>query len=315
MEAFLNFVNEQKTLLIVIGVAIVLLILVSIFGKVKSKKDEEKQETVDAKAEDAKDAELTAEDKEEAVVEERVVEEPATEEAVAEESVVEEPAVENAQQEEKVEDVKEEVVEEKAPVKKTSKKSKKAVKEEAVAEEKAEVVSTDSSVTEEAVAEEKVEEANEEKVEELAEDTASEVAADEEKHLPGTVEVYKGKTDFYFSFRASNNILIGRSQGYTTKDACKRGVKAVMTAAEVADIRDSVKADDEKTYKPAFGTSVFEIYADKEGKFRWRLYAKNQQNILASKGYASKAGAKRAVQSLKKIAANYVLEDLTKQPK
>ncbi len=262
MDAFLQFIKDQKILLIVIGVAIVLLILVSIFGKVKAKKDEEKEKSTDNKEDNSAEeqtATVQAEQEADSVAAtEEAVEEPAQEEAVVEEA----PA---------------EIVEEQ-PV--------------AVAQEEV-VVEQEDIVVEEQVAEEQ----------------------EEKSTLPGTVEVYKGKNDFYFSFRASNNILIGRSQGYTTKEACKRGVMAVMTAAEVADIRDSVKADDEKTYKPAFGKAVFEIYMDKEGKYRWRLYAKNQQNILASKGYASKAGAKRAVQSLKKIAANYVLEDMTKAKK
>ncbi len=287
MEALLNFITENKILLIVIGVAIILLILVSIFGKVKSKKDDEK-----AKADENTDTADTQNSSEEVVVTEDV---DASDEKVAEDAAVVEVKEENTEvpSETKAEEVAEEKPLKKA---KTAKKSK-AV-EEVASEEPTKAVEV---TLEESKAEETVD----------TEVVAADVL-EEKTTLPGTVEVYKGKTDFYFSFRASNNILIGRSQGYTTKDACKKGVIAVMNAAKEADIRDSVKAEDEKTYKPAFGTTVFEIYADKEGKFRWRLFAKNQQNILASKGYTSKAGAKKAVQSLKKIAANYVLEDLTK---
>ncbi len=306
MEAFLTFVKEQKVLLIVIGVAIVLLILVSIFGKVKAKKDEQKEvkegdqehaNEADNAAEPAVEATVESVESEETIVEEKaeapVVQEAEVTESAAEEVVVEAPVEQAAP------------AEDEKPAKKTRKK--KEVKAQPVAEEVIE------APEEEVVEETKLEEASAATVEDTAEEVAAE--ATDKAGLPGTVEIYKGKNDFYFSFRASNNILIGRSQGYTTKDACKRGVHAVMTAAEVADIRDSVKVEDEKTYKPAFGKSVFEVYMDKEGKYRWRLYAKNQQNILASKGYTSKAGAKRAVQSLKKIAANYVLEDLTKATK
>ncbi len=296
MEAISNFVTENTALLIVIGVAVVLLIIVSIFGKVKSKMDEEKEKATNNAAagnpvESTENVEVV--ESEVVVVQEASVEE-VPEETIEdakpvtdtdeEEVIVTEPAVIEEKNEEK-------------PAKKSKKSTKKVVEEDVLAE---------------SVVEEKEEVKAEEPTVEVAVEENVAAETEEKTSLPGTVEVYKGKNDFYFSFRASNNILIGRSQGYTTKDACKKGVIAVMNAAKEAEIRDSVKADDEKAYKPAFGKTVFEIYEDKEGKYRWRLFAKNQQNILASKGYTAKAGAKRAVQSLKKIAANYVLTDLTK---
>ncbi|MEM9885711.1 MAG: YegP family protein [Bacteroidota bacterium] len=50
--------------------------------------------------------------------------------------------------------------------------------------------------------------------------------------------------------------------------------------------------------------SKFEIYKDKAGEFRFRLKAKNGENILQSEGYASKQGCQKAVESVKKNAAN-----------
>lgn len=35
---------------------------------------------------------------------------------------------------------------------------------------------------------------------------------------------------------------------------------------------------------------MFEVYIDKAGEYRFRLKAKNGQNILASEGYAQKQG-------------------------
>ena len=47
----------------------------------------------------------------------------------------------------------------------------------------------------------------------------------------------------------------------------------------------------------------FELYNDKSGEFRFRLTAKNGQNILsASEGYSSKSGAKNGIESVKKNA-------------
>ena len=44
----------------------------------------------------------------------------------------------------------------------------------------------------------------------------------------------------------------------------------------------------------------FEIYNDKKGEFRFRLKASNGQNILASEGYAAKAGCKNGIESVRK---------------
>jgi uncharacterized protein YegP (UPF0339 family) len=46
----------------------------------------------------------------------------------------------------------------------------------------------------------------------------------------------------------------------------------------------------------------FEIYQDKKGEFRWRLRADNNQVIASGEGYASKAGCKNGIESVKKNA-------------
>ncbi len=44
----------------------------------------------------------------------------------------------------------------------------------------------------------------------------------------------------------------------------------------------------------------FEIYKDKEGKFRFRLQANNGQNIIASQGYTTKTSCMNGIASVKK---------------
>ncbi len=48
----------------------------------------------------------------------------------------------------------------------------------------------------------------------------------------------------------------------------------------------------------------FEIKEDKSGKYRFNLKAGNGQVILASQGYADKAGCMNGVESVKKNASN-----------
>lgn len=45
---------------------------------------------------------------------------------------------------------------------------------------------------------------------------------------------------------------------------------------------------------------MFEIYKDKAGEFRFRLKAKNGQNILASEGYKQKASCENGIESVRK---------------
>ncbi|WP_037317343.1 YegP family protein [Ruegeria halocynthiae] len=48
----------------------------------------------------------------------------------------------------------------------------------------------------------------------------------------------------------------------------------------------------------------FEIFNDKAGEFRFRLKAGNGEIILASEGYAQKAGAENGIASVKSNAPN-----------
>ena len=45
---------------------------------------------------------------------------------------------------------------------------------------------------------------------------------------------------------------------------------------------------------------MFEIYTDKADEFRFRLKAKNGQNILASEGYKQKASCENGIESVRK---------------
>ncbi len=125
---------------------------------------------------------------------------------------------------------------------------------------------------------------------------------------PGNIQIYKdlgGK--FRFRFRSSNMNTVGHSQGYTAKSACKSGIQAVIRAAEKAMISDSTKED----YVSVIGKASFEIYKDKEGKFRFRLIAANASNVLASQGYTTKANCMNGVESIKKIAEFHTISDDT----
>ena len=102
------------------------------------------------------------------------------------------------------------------------------------------------------------------------------------------------KTGFKFNLVAGNGQIIGTSQVYSSMDACKNGIESVKTNAPIAGIEDQTKEGYEELTNPKF-----EIYTDKAGEFRFRLTAKNGQNILASEGYAQMAGCTNGIESVK----------------
>ncbi len=55
----------------------------------------------------------------------------------------------------------------------------------------------------------------------------------------------------------------------------------------------------------------FELYVDKGGEFRFNLKASNGEVIASSEGYSSKASAINGIESVKKNAADAVVEDQT----
>ena len=97
-----------------------------------------------------------------------------------------------------------------------------------------------------------------------------------------------------FNLVAGNGQVIGKSQVYSSMDACKNGIESVKTNAPIAEIEDQTKEGFEEKTNPKF-----EIYVDKAGEFRFRLTAKNGQNILASEGYAQMAGCTNGIESVK----------------
>ena len=97
-----------------------------------------------------------------------------------------------------------------------------------------------------------------------------------------------------FNLVAGNGQVIGTSQTYSSMDACKNGIESVKTNAPIAPIEDQTKEGFEELTNPKF-----EVYVDKAGEFRFRLTAKNGQNILASEGYSQMAGCMNGIESVK----------------
>lgn len=124
-----------------------------------------------------------------------------------------------------------------------------------------------------------------------------------EKNNMAKYLVKSTKTGFNFALVASNGETVCTSEVYSTKRSCLNGVASVAKNAPVAAVENQTKEGFAKEKLPKF-----EVYKDKKGEFRFRLKAKNGQNICASEGYTTEKACLNGVKSVAKNAGSKVEE-------
>ena len=103
---------------------------------------------------------------------------------------------------------------------------------------------------------------------------------------------------FVFNLYSANKVLIATSQTYSSSQSAMAGVKSVMANAARAEIEDTTL----KTPRPT-SFPKWEVYLDRAGEYRYRLYATNGQCVVHSKmGYPHKPSCKRAIQSIVRLS-------------
>ena len=129
----------------------------------------------------------------------------------------------------------------------------------------------------------------------------------------GTFIIKKTPTGaFNFSLLAANKEKIAvSSQVYTTKGACKKGIASIGVNAvkciESGKIEDNTLKNPEPQTNPKF-----EIYFDKAGLYRYRLFASNGESIaICEAGYKSKSGCMNGIKSVAVNAVNPEIVDET----
>ncbi len=115
----------------------------------------------------------------------------------------------------------------------------------------------------------------------------------------GKFVVKETNTGVKFNLVAGNGEIIGVSEVYTKLATCKNGIASVRKNSAIANVEDQTVEEVVKEKCPKF-----EIYTDKAGEYRFRLKARNGEIILASEGYAQKAGCKNGIESVRKNAAD-----------
>jgi len=130
--------------------------------------------------------------------------------------------------------------------------------------------------------------------------------------IMGTFVIKKTNTGFNFYLLAANQQKIAvSSQVYTTKASCVNATKSIGKFAEKCIAEDRVV--DTTLKNPETKTNPkFEIYFDKAGLYRYRLFASNGENIaISEEGYKSKSGCLNGIKSVSVNAKDAEIIDET----
>lgn len=109
--------------------------------------------------------------------------------------------------------------------------------------------------------------------------------------------------EYTFNLKAGNGeVILTASESYTSMSGCKGGIASVQKNA-LAHVEDQTVEGFEKLTHPKF-----EVYQDKAGEFRFRLKAKNGENIGKSEGYKRKDSCLNGIASVGKNAPDAKIE-------
>ena len=113
----------------------------------------------------------------------------------------------------------------------------------------------------------------------------------------GRFDIQKAKDGrFFFSLYSSNGAVVAYSQIYSSIGSVNTGIASVISNANRAEIEDTTLK------KPvSFPCPKWEIYIDKAGEYRFRLYAINGLCVCHSAhGYSTKPGCKGGIESIRR---------------
>lgn len=123
----------------------------------------------------------------------------------------------------------------------------------------------------------------------------------------GKFVISKSKNgEFTFNLKAGNGqVILSAGETFSSLDSCKNSIESVKKNA-AAHVEDQTVEGFETLTHPKF-----ELYTDKAGEFRFRLKARNGENIGRSEGYKAKASAVNGIESVGKNApdAEVVVEE------
>ena len=138
------------------------------------------------------------------------------------------------------------------------------------------------------------------KKEATAENPPAPNKAEEKDRKTGRFEIKKAKDGrFVFNLYAPNHIIVATSQVYSSSSAAVNGIQSIIANAEKAPVEDNtLKAPTKQGYPK------WEMYIDKAGEYRFRLYASNGNCVVHSQGYKQKSSCKNGIESIIRCSRN-----------
>lgn len=117
----------------------------------------------------------------------------------------------------------------------------------------------------------------------------------------GKFDIKKAKDGrYFFSLYASNYAVIAYSQMYSSSSAAMNGIQSVIANASKTPLEDTTLKKHTSLPFPKW-----EIYVDKGGEYRFRLYAVNGLCVCHSAhGYSSKSSCKGGIDSIARFASD-----------
>lgn len=115
----------------------------------------------------------------------------------------------------------------------------------------------------------------------------------------GKFRIRRVPSGFKFDLLAENGQPILTSEVYASEAACRKGIASVRKNAPLAGV--------ENLTEPGFQTlphPKFQVYLDKQGRYRFRLKARNGEIIAVSECYSAKAGCFNGMESVRRNAQN-----------
>ena len=121
----------------------------------------------------------------------------------------------------------------------------------------------------------------------------------------GKFVIKETATGIKFDLKATNGQVIGTSEVFTSRKSCENSIASVIKNAPDAPIEDQTVENYEQQKNPKFV-----LYTDKKGETRFKLTARNGENILASgEGYKTKRAALNGIDSVKRNAPESPIVD------
>ncbi len=116
----------------------------------------------------------------------------------------------------------------------------------------------------------------------------------------GRFEIKKAKDGrFVFNLYAPNHIIVATSQVYSSSSAAVNGIQSIIANAERAPIEDNTLKNPTKQSYPKW-----EMYIDRGGEYRFRLFASNGNCVVHSQGYKQKSSCKNGIESIIRCSRN-----------